>query len=154
MTATEVAAPAAPSVTLTQIDAFRFVVDFGSGLPALNVDEAPPAGGGDGPFPEQLLISGVANCLCASMVFALGKFKQNARGVSAKAGYVIGRNEEGRLRVHGIEVSISLGAPAAEMDRIERVIDQFERFCTVSESVKAGVPVTVQVTDGEGRRLK
>ena len=35
-------------------------------------------------------------------------------------------------------------------DQIDRVIEQFERFCTVSESVKAGVPVRVTVEDGAG----
>jgi hypothetical protein len=33
-------------------------------------------------------------------------------------------------------------------------MEQFERFCTVSESVKAGVPVEVVVRDAAGIRLK
>lgn len=144
----------APTVRLRHVEGYRFLVDFGAQLPELAVDEAPPIGDGDGPFPEQLLLAGVANCLLASMVFALGKFRQDARGVSAEARCEIGRNAEGRLRVDGIEVSISLGAEAAEMDRIDRVLDKFERFCTVSESVKRGVPVSVAVHDGSGRRLK
>lgn len=143
-----------PTIRLRHVDGYRFVVDFGSSLEKLAVDEAPPIGDGTGPFPEQLLLAGVANCLLASMVFALGKFRQNARGVSAEARCEIGRNAEGRLRVNTIEVSILLGAKAAEMERIDRVIEQFERFCTVSESVKRGVPVSVAVRDGAGRRLK
>jgi hypothetical protein len=39
------------------------------------------------------------------------------------------------------------------MPRIDRVLEQFQRFCTVSESVKAGIPVAVTVEDGGGRRL-
>jgi hypothetical protein len=34
------------------------------------------------------------------------------------------------------------------------VLEQFERFCTVSESVKAGIPVAVSVADRDGTRLK
>ena len=64
------------------------------------------------------------------------------------------RNAEGRLRLVGIEVDIALGAPAESMDRLDRVLAQFEQFCTVSESVKAGVPVAVAVRDGQGNRLK
>jgi organic hydroperoxide reductase OsmC/OhrA len=144
----------APVIRIKQLDGYRFVVDFGPELPGLLVDEAPPVGGGEGPFPEQLLVAAVANCLCASMVFALGKFKQDAGGVAAEADCALGRNEEGRLRIQGIDVAITLGADAGDMDRIDRVLEQFERFCTVSESVKAGVPVSVRVSDGGGRRLK
>ena len=64
------------------------------------------------------------------------------------------RNLDGRLRITGIDVRIGLGAAADEMPRIDRVLEQFERFCTVSESVKAGIPVSVLVTDRDGTRLK
>ena len=96
----------------------------------------------------------MANCLCASLVFALGKFRQDARGVAAEASCRVERNEEGRLRVAGIDVHICLGAAEAEMPRIDRVLAQFERFCTVSESVKTGIPVSVSVADRDGTRLK
>ncbi|MCJ2087104.1 OsmC family protein [Methylobacterium sp. E-005] len=145
---------AGPTIRITQVDAYVFTVDFGAVLPALMTDEAPPIGGGTGPFPEQILISGVANCLCASLVFALGKFRQDAQGVAAEAQCRVERNAEGRLRITGIDVRIGLGATAAEMPRIDRVLEQFERFCTVSESVKAGIPVSVSVTDRHGTRLK
>lgn len=143
-----------PSITLRQIDGYRFVVDFGGLLPALNVDEAPPIGGGEGPHPEQLLIAGVANCLCASLMFALGKYKQDGQGIAAEAGFHLLRNAAGRLRIGGIDVAITLGAAAASMPRLDRVLAQFEQFCTVSESVQAGIPVTVSLTDGEGTALR
>ncbi len=142
------------TIRIRHVEDYRFLVDFGSSLGELAVDEAPPIGGGDGPSPEQLLLAGVANCLVASMTFALGKFRQDARGLSAEASCQIGRNAEGRLRIESVEVSMLLGAKAAELDRIDRVLDQFERFCTVSESVKQGVPVLVKVWDGAGDRLR
>ncbi len=145
---------AGPTIRITQVGAYVFTVDFGAALPDLLTDEAAPIGGGTGPVPEQLLISGVANCLCASLVFALGKFRQDARGVAAEAECRVARNAEGRLRIAGIDVRIRLGAAAPEMPRIDRVLEQFERFCTVSESVKAGIPVSVSVTDRDGTRLK
>lgn len=143
-----------PTISITQVADYRFTVDFGCALPTLLTDESVPIGTGEGPFPEQLLIAAVSNCLCASLVFALGKFKQEGGGVSARARCEVGRNAEGRLRIQGIDVAIALGAVEAEMPRIDRVIEQFERFCTVSESVKAGVPVRVTVEDGAGARLK
>ena len=142
-----------PMIAISQIDGFKFVVDFGSALAPLLVDEAEPIGDGTGPAPEQLLIAGVANCLCASLAFALGKFRQDGGGIRAEARCSIGRNAENRLRIEGIAVSIALGAPVADMPRIDRVLDQFQRFCTVSESVRSGIPVAVSVRDGAGRLL-
>jgi uncharacterized OsmC-like protein len=144
---------AGPTIRIAQVGAYVFTVDFGAALPDLLTDEAPPIGGGTGPVPEQMLIAGVANCLCASLVFALGKFRQDAQGVAAEASCRVARNPEGRLRITGIDVRIRLGADSGSMPRIDRVLAQFERFCTVSESVKAGIPVAVTVEDGGGRRL-
>ena len=75
----------APRITITQIEGFKFVVDFGAAFPALETDEPEPIGHGAGPAPEQLLIAGVSNCLCASLAFALGKFGQDGGGVTATA---------------------------------------------------------------------
>lgn len=143
-----------PSISIRQVEDYVFTIDFGAVMPALLVDEAAPIGGGTGPMPEQLLIAGVANCLCASLVFALSKFRQDGKGVAADAHCRIDRNPDGRLRVVGIDVALRLGAMAEGMPRIDRVLDQFERFCTVSESVKAGVPVAVEVYDAAGARLR
>lgn len=139
-----------PSVTIKQIEGYKFVVDFGPMLPDLRVDEAPPIGGGEGPFPEQLLVAGVTNCLCASLMFALGKYRQDGQGIAAEASFQLARNAEGRLRIDGISVAITLGAATDAMPRIDKVLDQFERFCTVSESVQSGIPVTVAVRDRHG----
>ena len=142
-----------PSITITQVEGYKFTIDFGGVLPYLLVDEAIPIGSGEGPFPEQLLVSSVTNCLCASLVFALGKFKQEGGGIRAEARCEVTRNAENRLRITGITVSINLGATAESLPRIDRVLEQFQRFCTVSESVQAGIPVAVSVRDGAGTLL-
>ncbi|CAO4140205.1 Peroxiredoxin [Methylorubrum thiocyanatum] len=142
------------SITIRQIEAYAFRIEFGEAFVPLLTDEPEPIGGGTGPSPEQVLIAAVSNCLCASLAFALGKYRQEGGGVSAEAIGRVARNAEGRLRLVGIEVDIALGASAEAMDRIDRVLAQFEQFCTVSESVKAGVPVAVAVRDGRGNRLK
>lgn len=143
-----------PSIKIKQIDGYKFMIDFGEVRSTLVVDEAEPIGKGEGPFPEQILIAGVTNCLCASLVFAAGKFKQDVQGVEAEALCRVERNGEGRLRITGIDVKIALGASMEAMPRIDRVLEQFERFCTVSESVQAGIPVTVAVHDGLGTLLR
>lgn len=143
-----------PTITLKQISAYKFELDFGDALPVVAVDEGKPIGDGEGPCPEQLLIAGVANCLSASLVFALKKWRQQTTGIEARASCQITRNAEGRLRIAGIDVAITLGAEARELERIDRVVADFERFCTLSESVKTGIPVAVSVTDRAGTRLR
>ncbi|KQP59131.1 peroxiredoxin [Methylobacterium sp. Leaf399] len=143
-----------PRIRIKQIDGYRFMVDFGEAHPGLLVDEAEPFGGGHGPFPEQIMVAGVTNCLCASLMFASGKFGQDLNGIEAEAECRMERNAEGRLRIAGIAVTIRLGATAEAVPRIGKVLEQFERFCTVSESVKAGIPVSVAVDDAAGQRLK
>lgn len=143
-----------PRIRIKQIDKYRFEVDFGALHPGLLVDEAVPIGEGAGPFPEQILVAGVTNCLCASLMFASSKFAQDVQGIEAEATCQVERNAEGRLRIAGIAVEIGIGAAEEAVPRIDKVLAQFERFCTVSESVKAGIPVTVAVRDGTGKRLK
>lgn len=141
------------NVTITQTEGYQFLIDFGDALPKLQADETAPIGKGEGPCPEQMLVAGVTNCLCASLVFALAKFRQDAKGISATASYRIERNERGRLRIAGLTVAIRLGASAADLPNLDRALAQFEDFCTVSESVQAGIPVTVSIADGAGTDL-
>lgn len=142
------------SVTVTQQENFRFLVDFGSGFSSLIADEPPPLGASAGPAPTQLLLASVANCLSASFFFALGKFKQDPGTIRTTASCEIGRNENGRLRVQQINVEIRFGKTGSQIAYLDRVLDQFESFCTVTQSVQTGVPVSVWVVDGSGVRLK
>lgn len=142
------------TVTLTQKDNYQFVVDFGDALPTLLADEPPPLGEGTGPAPTHMLLAAVANCLSASLLFSLRKFKQDPGQLTATATCDIGRNPENRLRVLGIRVEMALAKPADSMEHLDRILTQFEAFCTVSQSVQAGVPVSIGVTDGLGQRLR
>ena len=63
------------------------------------------------------------------------------------------RNPQGRLRVGKIAVEITLPEAAADYAGIGRILAQFEQFCTVTESVRAGVAVEVTVKDGTGAVL-
>lgn len=133
-------------VTITRQTGYRFLVDFGEGLPDTVADEPPPLGEGAGPNPNQLLLAGVANCLSASLLFALQKFKQDPGAVTATATATLARNEAKRLRIAGIEVQLSLAKAAHELEHLDRALAQFEDFCTVTQSVRQGIPVAVRVS--------
>ncbi len=142
------------SVSITQVDNYRFTVDFGADLPALIADEPAPLGAGSGPSPIQLLLAGVANCVSASLLFAFGKFKQDPGGIVTTATCRVDRNERNRLRVLGIDATIRLGRTGAQLEHLDRLLSQFEDFCTVSQSVQAGIPIVVHVEDDTGAVLK
>lgn len=142
------------SVTITQKQNYQFLVDFGAGIPGLVADEPAPLGQGEGPAPTHMLLAAVANCLSASLLFSLQKFKQDAGGITTRATCTIDRNESNRLRIQNIDVAIQFGKDGAELAHLDRVLGQFEEFCTVTQSVRAGIPVSISVTDGKGQRLE
>lgn len=142
------------SVTITRQSGYQFLVDFGQDLPTLLADEPAPLGQGSGPAPDHMLLAAVANCLSASLLFALQKFKQDPGSLVATATPVMGRNAEKRLRIEAINVKLELGQPASAIEHLDRVLDQFEAFCTVSMSVKQGIAIHVQVEDSNGAVIK
>jgi uncharacterized OsmC-like protein len=142
------------TVRLTQVRDYQFDVHFGGDVPALRSDEPPPLGQGAGPSPMQLLAAAVGNCLSDSLLFALRKFRQQPEPITTEVTAEVGRNAEGRLRVLGMRAVLTLGVPADGLEHLDRVLAQFEAFCTVTQSVGQGIPVTVQVFDAHGARLK
>jgi len=143
----------APAVTLVQQDDYRFLTRFEDGMPMLATDEPPPLGHGTGPSPVQLLCAAVGNCLAASLLFSLRKFKQTPEPLGCAVRADVGRNEAGRVRVLGLQAELSLGVPAASLEHLDRVLATFEEYCTVTQSVRQGLPVLVSVRDAAGRLL-
>ena len=141
-------------VSLQQQADFRFEIRFGDTVPILIADEPAPLGKGEGPSPAQLLCASVGNCLSDSLLFALRKFKQAPEPLSCEVQAEVGRNPEGRLRILGIHVTITLGVAAHVLEHLERALSQFEEFCTVTQSVRQAVPVRVTVVDAEGKILR
>jgi uncharacterized OsmC-like protein len=123
-------------------------------MPSLLADESAPLGQGAGPAPTHMLLAAVANCLSASLLFALQKFKQDGGGITARATCTVDRNEIKRLRIAHIDVAIHLGKDSTELAHLNRVLGQFEEFCTVTQSVQAGILVSVSVTDNKGLLLE
>ena len=142
------------SVTLHQQQDYRFEIRFDDTLPVLVCDEPQPLGSGQGPSPVQLLCASVGNCLSDSLLFALRKFKQAPEPISCTVQAEVGRNPEGRLRVLKLGARLRLGVKAAALEHLERVLGQFESYCTVTQSIGQGIPVAVEVFDTDGALLK
>lgn len=142
------------TVKLVQEVDYKFGLHFGENIPVIYGDEPPPLGKSEGPTPVQLLAAAVGNCLSSSLLFALRKFKQSPEPIVTEVNAMVGRNAENHLRVQRITVALKLGKPAEEMEHLDRVLAQFETFCTVTESVRSGIPVEVSVFDSTGKQVK
>ena len=142
------------TVELVQNNDYRFDIHFGDTLPVLTGDEPVPLGTGLGPSPVQLLCAAVGNCLSNSLLFALRKFKQAPEPLRCTVQAEVGRNTDNRLRVLRMTATLRLGVPAVQLQHLDRVLAQFEAYCTVTQSIRQSIPVTLQMFDSTGMQLQ
>jgi uncharacterized OsmC-like protein len=139
---------------LEQLQDFEFRVKFDwPGVSELLLDEPAPMGRSAGPNAARLVGAAVANCLSASLLFCLKKFKQTPGRLGAEVTGELARNERGRMRIGRFDVTIRIDGAAAEIGHFDRCLQQFEDFCIVTESIRHGIPVGVRVVDGSGREV-
>lgn len=142
-------------ITLVQQENFRFAAHYDNpAIPVLITDEPSPLGSDQGPSPEQMLGTAVANCLAASLLFAMKKFKNDPSPLRAVATVSNTRNAQNRVRIGGIAVDLHLGIASGTLVSVERILAQFEEFCVVTQSVRAAIPVTVRVMEPDGTILR
>jgi uncharacterized OsmC-like protein len=135
-------------VTLRLARDFEFVAEFND-IPsagAVMFDEPPPLGGGKAPNAAAMLGAAVGNCLAASLTFCLRQARIEVLDVTAHVRTHVVRNDKGRFRITGIDVDL---VPAlGRTDRAVGVCDEpFEDFCTVTASIRHGIPVRVSLKD-------
>ena len=138
-------------VTLQFAGGYEFVAQFPdiAGAPSLLLDEPPPLGEAAGPNPAAMLAAAIGNCLSASLLFCLRKVRMEPTELQAEVTAHVGRNETGRLRVTGVDVTLKPSLVDLDPDRFDRCNRLFEDFCTVSASVRKGIPVTVRLKQAE-----
>ena len=102
---------------------------------------------------SRLLLASIANCLVASLLFALRKHRNDPGRLIAEISAAPARNEYGRWRIPSARVTLHLPGHNADYRNLERVFAQFEDFCVVTQSVRQGIEVDVSVVDGDGRVL-
>jgi organic hydroperoxide reductase OsmC/OhrA len=136
------------TVGLTLRDGYAFNVVFPDGdVPPMVVDELPPLGESNGPNPARLLAAAVGSCLSASLLFCLRKARIEVTQLRTTVDGSVVRNERGRLRIGGIRVRLAPEVPPAQRDRMGRCLDLFQDFCLVTESVREGIAVDVDVAN-------
>lgn len=134
------------TLTLDLQKDYQFLVDFHEdGIPPLRMDEPPPLGEGHGPSASRLLAAAVGNCLSASALFCLRKARITVNGMRTSVRASLERNPQGRLRIGGIQVKIQPEVAPEDRERMGRCLELFEEFCVVTQSVRGGIDVKVDV---------
>ena len=126
---------------------FRFRMRLGGDGRSTTIftDEAPPVGDGAGPNPIALLSGAVGQCLASSLLFCMRKARLEVDALEADVHATTVRNPTGRLRIGRIDVRLSPSVTSDVESRMGRCLELFESFCTVTESVRAGIDVRVAV---------
>lgn len=134
------------SVALSLTDGYHFRAAFGlDGVPPLELDEPPPLGDGRGPNAARVLASAIGNCLAASLLYCLRRARIDVLGMDARVDGELVRNERGRLRIGNVRVKLEPRVPPEQRERMERCVGLFEDFCIVTQSVRDGIDVSVDV---------
>ncbi len=128
---------------------YRFSVDFGQAVPPLMMDEPEPLGRGEGPNAARVLGAAIGNCLGASLLFCLQRAQVEVKGLRVEVAGTLERNEKGRFRIATVRVRLLPGIVAGAGERIERCLGIFEDYCIVTQSVRQGIDVQVEVTPAE-----
>ena len=132
--------------TLELMKGFEFKVKFDlENVSDLLMDEPAPLGKGLGPNASRVLSAAVGNCLSASLLFCLTKARVNVEGLKTTVATTLARNEEGYWRVKDIRVKIFPNVEEKFSAQMKRCIDLFERYCIVTQSVRRGINVTVEI---------
>lgn len=133
-------------VVMSRREGFEFSAAFDNDAwPALTVDEPPPTGKGEGPNPVRVLGAAVGACLSASLLFCLEKARVHVDGFASTVEGTVARNDEGRLRVAELRVTLAPEVGDADRERMQRCVSLFEDFCIVTASVRRGIPIHVAV---------
>lgn len=132
--------------TLELLKGFEFKVKFDlENVSDLLMDEPAPLGEGLGPNASRVLSAAVGNCLSASLLFCLTNARVNVEGLKTTVATKLARNEEGYWRVKEIKVKIFPKIKEEFSAQIKRCIELFERYCVVTQSVRKGISVMVEV---------
>jgi uncharacterized OsmC-like protein len=129
---------------MCRIEHYKFRVSFNNDkIEDIFTDEPEPLGSGEFPNAGKLLAAAVGNCLCASLVFCMEKSRAEVPSICAEVATTMERSEKGRLRI--THMTVRMFPQVTDDARMARCREIFEDFCIVTQSVREGIPVDVEV---------
>jgi uncharacterized OsmC-like protein len=129
---------------MEHLEGYRGVARMRS-IPPVYFDEPEVLGGEDtAPCPMDYLLTAVGGCLVSSLTLCLQKKKVDGTLTLDVSGR-IDRDDEGLLRVEGIEVDIQIGTDPENWKKAESCYQAFKKYCVVSASVARGIPLETRL---------
>ena len=131
---------------LSLLNGYKFNVKFDIDcIPNIIVDETQPDGECLGPNPPRLLAVAVGHCISSSLIYCLKKARIPVKMLETTVNTSLFRNEDQRLRIRSIDIQIHLKINQEDKKRINRCLTIFEEYCTVTQSVRKGIKVNIEV---------
>lgn len=133
-------------VKIERIEDYEFNVTFDKeGMGKLVTDEVGvEEGEPSGPSPSRLLAASTLNCLMSSLLYCLEKKRVETDSLEGKIKGTIERKDK-HLRVTKLEALISPDVDEEEKEKLEKCVEIFEDYCTVTGSIREGIDVEVDV---------
>ncbi len=133
-------------VSVEHVDGYEFRVRFDKPEhEVLSLDEPAPLGRDSAPNATRVLAAAVGNCLAASLVFCSSRKGVKLNQVSATVHVELVRNENRRLRIGHMDVTLRPKLAEGTAADLDVCLDSFEDFCVVTQSVRSGLDVRVKV---------
>ncbi len=99
-----------------------------------------------GPNPTRMLGLALLGCLSSSFIFCLKKRNLTLDDLKAEAELTIARNKKGFWRVKKIDVEIDIKISDPDTrKRADQCRKMFEEYCVVTQAVREGIDVEVNV---------
>jgi len=134
------------SFTLGPQDGYQCLMDFAQGgVAAMLMDEPEPLGDGSHPNAARVLAAAVENCLSASPLYCLRRAWIDIQSMHTMVSGSLQRNDASRMRIGGIRGLIEPIVEDSQQPQMQRCLELFEDFCAVTQSVRAGIAVDVDV---------
>ena len=134
------------TIDVERLDNYKFKVKFDKeSMGEIITDETEEVGGeGEGPNPSRLLAASTLNCLMASLTFCLKKKKVDLSSLKGEVTGTIERVDK-RLRVTEFDVNIYPSVDEEDKEKLKKCVDIFENYCVVTQSIRNGIDVNVDV---------
>jgi uncharacterized OsmC-like protein len=134
---------------LKRVKGHKFEVEFDDPrYPKLIVDEPEPLGTGEGPNPARLLSAAVGECIVSSLVYCLDKTRVGVEDLETRVRMELVKEKKGYWRISRVKAEVLLRVAEGDRGKVPRCLELFEKYCTVTQGLRLGTAVDVDVKLG------
>jgi uncharacterized OsmC-like protein len=83
--------------------------------------------------------------MSSSLIYCLKKARITIKNLETSVVTKLFRNKKGRLRIKSIDIQLNLIINPEDELRVHRCLKIFEDYCTVTQSIRKGIEVNVNI---------